>query len=327
MTRLAAVLRCVAAVASLACMSAYAADAYPVSTLRIIVPFGASSGPDPVARVIGERLAEQMGINVIVENREGAGGQVGALAAAAAPANGSVILIVASPPFASTPFLQKKPAYDPVTQFTPIARALTTPLMLIGSKLAPFTTFDEMREYAKRNPGKLNYASSGTGTGSHLAMEQVKLAAGLDIAFVPYKNTGQQMTDLIGGQVQLNVPSVAGAISQVKAGNVRALAVGSAKRSPLMPEVPTFAEATGQADMEAVVWYGFLGPRGMPDAVVARLSSEISKALASPKMVALIESMGAEYAYQPPGEFVETVRRGVADARRMIEHLKIPLND
>ena len=308
--------------------AAIAQERYPVSTLKIIVPFGASSGPDPVGRRLAERLAEQMGITVVVENREGAGGSLGAQAVANAPADGSVILIVASPPFASAPFLQKRPAYDPVAHFTPIARVLTTPLMLVASKHAPFTNFDEFREYAKRHPGKLNYASSGTGSGSHLFMESLKMAAGnLDVTFVPYKSTGQQMTDVIGGQVQLNVPSVAGAIQQVKAGNVRALAVGSARRSPLMPDVPTFAEASGTPGLEATVWYGIFGPRGMPDAVAQRLSAEIGRAIATPQITALLESMGAEPAFQGSAEFVQTVARGVGDARRLIDALKLPPQD
>lgn len=328
MKRCATALGCLWAAFTLASLPALAAEPYPVSTLRIVVPFGASSGPDPVGRRIGERLAEQMGITVVVENREGVGGRLGALHVANAPADGSVILIVASPPFASAPYMQKKPAYDPVVQFTPIARVLTTPLMLVSYKQAPFANYEEMRDYAKRNPGLLNYASSGIGTGSHLSMESLKLASGnLDITFVPYKSTGQQMTDVIGGQVQLNMPSVAGGYPQVKAGNVRALAVGSARRSALMPEVPTFAEASGQAGLEAVVWYGFFGPRGMPEAVVSRLSAEIGKAVATPQMTALIEAMGAEPAYQPNAEFALTLARGVVDARKLIEFLKIPLSD
>lgn len=328
MKRYAVALSCLLAVSALTSIPARAADPYPISTLRIVVPFGPSSGPDPVARKIGAELAAQMGITVIVENREGAGGRLAAQAVANAPADGSVILIVASPPFASAPLMQKKPSYDPIANFTPIARVLSTPLMLIASKHAPFTTFQEMREYAKRNPGKLNYASSGTGSGSHLSMEALKLAAGgLDIVFVPYKSTGQQMTDVIGGQVYLNVPSVAGGFPQVKAGNVRALAVGSAKRSRLMPDVPTFAEASGKPGLEAMVWYGFFGPRGMSEAVANRLSSEIEKAIATAQMTEQIESMGAEPAYQSPAEFAQTLRRGVMDARELIDYLKIPLQD
>lgn len=305
--------------------SAKAQTAYPAQSLRIIVPFGASSGPDPVARRIGERLAEQLRIPVVIENKEGAGGQVGALAIATAPPNGSVIGLIASPPFSSVPYFHKTPSYDPVGQFTPIARVLTTPLMIVGNKNAPFTNFSEMREYAKKNPGKLNYATSGTGSASFLSMEGVKLAMGMDITSVPYKSTGQQMTDVIAGVVQLNVVSVAGGFPQVKAGNVRAIAVGSAKRNPLMPSVPTIAEASGRPELDATVVYGFVGPRGMPEAIVNQLSAEIAQAIASPQIVSMIESMGADSAYQAPAEFGETIRKSVVNSKEVIQALKLPL--
>lgn len=307
--------------------SAHAADSYPVSTLRIIVPFGVSSASDPVARRLGDLLSKQMDITVVVENREGGSGLLGSMLVANSPPNGSIVIMVANPPFAAVPLLQKKPAYDPEAQFTPIARVMTSALMVVGSKHAPFKTFDEMREYAKRNPGKLNYASSGTGSASHLNMEALKLATGLEATFVPYKNTGQQMTDVIGGQIQLNVPSLPGGYPQVKAGNVIGLAVGSLKRSALMPEVPTFAEVSGQPGLEAVVWYGIMGPRGMPPAVVSRLSAEIGKAVANPQLIALIESIGAEPHYQPSEEFSLGIKRGIASARKLIDYLKIPLQD
>lgn len=305
----------------------HAAEPYPVPTLRILVPFGASSASDPVARKLGELLSKQMDITVVVENREGGSGLVGSVAAANSPPNGSTVILVANPPFAAVPLLQKKPAYDPDAQFTPIARVMTSALMVVGTKHAPFSNFAELREYSKRNPGKLNYASSGTGSASHLNMEALKLATGLDATFVPYKNTGQQMTDVIGGQVQLNVPSLPGGYPQVKAGTVHPIAVGSLKRSKLMPDVPTFAEVSGQAGLEAVVWYGVLGPRGMPPAVVSRLSTEIGKAVANPQLIALIETIGAEPDFQPTEVFARSIKTGIGNARKMIELLKIPLQD
>ena len=328
MIKCAAALRCgLAAMASFIVASAFAADAYPAKQIRIIVPFGTSSGLDPVARAIGERMAEQMATPVVIENREGAGGQLGVLAAAAAPADGSTIVLVVSPPFAAAPYLQKRPAYDPVANFTPIARVVTTPLMLIASNHAPFKTFADMVDYARLNPGKLNYASAGIGTASHLKMEQLKLALGLDIAFVPYKSTGQQMTDTIGGQVQLSMPSLAGGLPQVTGGNVRALAVGSLQRSPLLPDVPTFAEASRVPELEAVVWYGFMAPRGLSEPLVARLSAEIEKALASSQMAKVAASMGAERAFQGPADFAATLQRSADEARKLIGELKIAPQD
>jgi tripartite-type tricarboxylate transporter receptor subunit TctC len=323
-----AALRALGTALALLWTSAHAAEPYPVPTLRIIVQFGSSSASDPVARKLAELLAKQMDITTIVENREGGSGLIASLAAANASPNGGTVIMVAGPsPFATVPLLQKKPAYDPEAQFTPIARVMSSALILVGSKHAPFTTYAEMRDYAKRNPGKLSYASSGVGSASHLSMESLKMTAGLDIKFVPYKNTGQQMTDTIGGQIELNVPSLPGGYPHVKSGAVRALAVGSLKRSALMPDVPTFAEVTGQPDLEAAVWYGILGPRGMPPAVVSRLSTEIGKALATPQMISLIESLGAEPSYMPNEEFSANLKRSVTNVRKLVEHLNLPLQE
>lgn len=310
------------------CASAVAADAYPHRQLKIIVPFGSSSGLDPVARTIGERLASQMGISVIVENREGAGGQIGVMAAVAAPPDGGTIVLVVHPPYAAAPYLKKKAPYDPRVDLTPIAKVINTPLMLIASNASGIKSVAEMVDRARENPGKLSYGSSGTGTASHLKMEQIKMLLGnLDIKFVPYRSTGQQMTDTIGGQIDLSLPSLSGGFSQVKSGLVRALAVGSAKRSPLLPDVPTFAEAAGKPGVEAVVWYGFMGPKGLPAPIINRLSSEIEKALQSPEMTKLIDTLGAERAYQNPAEFAALVRDSAEEARVLQEVLKLPLQD
>jgi tripartite-type tricarboxylate transporter receptor subunit TctC len=316
-------LQTLALVLSLGLTASVHADTYPVNSLRIIVPFGNSSGLDPIARRIGERLGEQMNIKVTVENREGASGQVGVMAAVAAPPDGSTIVLVVNPPFAALPYMRKKPPYEPLVDLTPIARVVITPLMLIASNLSPFKTFDEMEQVAKKNPGKLNYGSSGVGTASHLKMEQLKLLKALDIKFVPYKSTGQQMTDTIGGQIELSMPSVAGGVGQVQAGLVQALAVGSSKRIPLLPKVPTLAEATGQANFEAVVWYGFMGPKGMPAPIVARLAAEIEKALESPAMVKIAESMGADRAFLGPVPFTDMLRKDAENTRDLIQKLNI----
>lgn len=316
------------AIAAWAPAAVRAAEPYPVPTLRILVPFGSSSASDPVARKLAELLAAQMEITTVVENREGGSGLLASLAVANAPPNGGTILMVAGPsPFASVPLLQKKAAYDPETQFMPIARVMTSGLILVGSKHAPFATFAELRDQARRNPGKFSYASSGVGSASHLGMEALKLAAGIDIKFVPYKNTGQQMTDVIGGQIELNFPSFPGGYPQVKAGTVRALAVGTLKRSPLLPDVPTFAEVSGQPDLEAAVWYGIVGPRGLPPAVVSRLSAEIGKAMSSPQLTSLIESMGADPSYMGHEEFAANFKRSVGGVRKLVETLKIPAQD
>lgn len=303
------------------------AQTYPPNSLRIIVPFGSSSGLDPVARRIGERLAEQMHIPVVVENREGASGQVGVMAAVSAPPDGRTIVLVVNPPFAALPYMRRKPAYDPLTDLVPIARVVNTPLMLIASTHAPFKTFEEMEQAARAQPGKFNYGSAGAGTASHLKMEQFKLAKNLNIGFVPYKSTGQQMTDTIGGQLDLSMPSLAGGLPQVQAGRVRALAIGSLKRNPLLPAVPTFAEGTGQPDFEAVVWYGFMGPKGMPAQFVNILAAEIEKALDTPAMAKTAETLGAERAFMGPVAFGEMLRKDAESTRILIQRLNLPMQD
>lgn len=320
-------LQAAAAVLCLGVAPSLHADTYPAKSLRIIVPFGASSGLDPIARRIGERLAEQMNIPVIVENREGASGQVGVMAAVAAPADGSTIVLVVNPPFAALPYMRKKPAYDPLADLTPIARVVNTPLMLIASNHAPFKTFEEMVQEAKKRPGKLNYGSAGAGTASHLKMEQVKLLKGLNIVFVPYKSTGQQMTDTIGGQIDLSLPSLAGGLPMVQGGQVRALAIGSSKRSSLLPGVPTIAEATGQANLEAVVWYGFMAPKGTPAPIVDKLAAEIEKALDTPEMAKTAETIGAERAFLGPVNFAAMLRKDAEETRGLIQQLKLMLED
>jgi len=289
------------------------------------VPFGPGSGPDPVARRMAERLTEQLGIPVVIETREGAGGQVGSQAIANALPNGATIGVVASPPFTSVPNFQKRPSYDPETQFTHIARLMTTPLMIVSSMHAPFTNFAEMQDYAKKNPGKLSYATSGSGSASFLSMETVKLAAGINVLAVPYKSNAQQMTDTIGGTVHMNVVSLAGSLQQVRAGAVRALAVGSEKRSPVLPNVPTLAEVTGKADLDAVVAYGVIGPRGIPEALVNRLAAEMQKALETPQMIQFAESSGAMMGFQGPAQWSASVRKSVLNARQVIQTLNLPL--
>ncbi len=300
-----------------------AADAYPNKPVRIIVPFGASSGLDPVARALAERLAAQTGTGFFVENREGAGGMVGVKAGAAAAPDGYTILMVVHPPFAAAPYLQRTVPYDPIKDFAPIARVSTTPLILIANNDAPFKTLAEMIGYARQNPGKLNYASSGVGTASHLYMEQIKLALNLGISFTPYKSTGQQMIDTIAGQVHMSLPSLIGGMPQVTAGKVRLLAVGTGNRHANLPDTPTFAEGFNQPGFEAVVWYGFVGPRGMPDAVVAKINAEMATALESPQLTKLLQVAGAERAHTSPAGFAELIQKGANDAQKIIKALNI----
>jgi tripartite-type tricarboxylate transporter receptor subunit TctC len=311
----------IAAASLLVCSHAFAQTAsWPARSVKIIVPFGPGTGLDTMARAYAERLGEQTGGNFVVENREGAGGTIGAIATARAAADGYTIMFTAHAPFAVAPFMQAGTTYDPSADFTPITKVAMIPMVLVTGAGSSFKTFAEMAAQAKAEPGKLDYASSGVGTPSHLNVEVIKLEQGLDIIPVPYKSTSQAMTDLIGGQVPLYMPSFPAALPQMKAGKIRGLAIGSAQRSKIMPDIPTVAEVLGKPGMTAVVWYGFLAPKGLPADVVARLDVEISKAAASPRIVAAIDKIGADAVLVGPSNFAKDIQ---ADATRSRELLRV----
>lgn len=320
------IVRALAAVglAALAPLGAQAQGSWPAGKpVKIVVPFGAGTGLDVVARGFAERLGEQLKAPFVVENKEGAGGTVGALAVAHAPNDGNTLLFTAHGPFALAPYLQSGAAYDPVTDFAPIAKVAVIPMVLVTGGNSRFRTFADMVAEAKANPGKLNFASSGLGTPSHLNVEVIKRELNLDIVAVPYKSTSQAMTDVIGGQLPLYMPSFPAALPQLKAGQVRGLAIGSSKRSPLMPDIPTVAELLRQPGLEASVWYGFLAPKGTSPEIVNRLQSEIAKAAATPKITGLLDKAGAEPALLAPREFSQQIARDAESSRKLLQALGV----
>lgn len=269
------------------------AQPFPSKPIRIIVPFGAGSGTDILARVVGERIAETLGQPVVAENREGAGGLVGAQAAQKSPADGYTIMMAANP-FVVAPHLQANLPYDVNRDFTPVAKIGVLPMALVTAANSPYRSVAELVEFAKANPGKLNYANSGKGSPSHLEMELIKQSLGLQIQDIPYKSVGQAMTDTLSGQVALYFPTVPAAFAQFKAGKLRILGVGGTRRSAQAPEVPTLAEALGKPGWEAAVWYGFVGPAGMPRDAVTRLQDAILKAMEHPGARERIQNAGTE---------------------------------
>ncbi|MGE0803083.1 MAG: Bug family tripartite tricarboxylate transporter substrate binding protein [Lautropia sp.] len=295
---------------------------FPSHPLKIIVPFGPGTGLDVLGRGYAERLAEQLKVPVVVENRDGAGGTIGAVAVARSQPDGSTIVFSANAPFSVAPLLQAK-SYDPIADFAPIARVAVIPMVLVTGAQSQFKTLADVIAYAKANPGKLDYASSGVGTASHLAVELIKQKAGVNISAVPYKSTAQAMTDLMGGHLPLYMPSLPAALGQIKSGQIRALAVGSLKRSPVVPDVPTVAELLGQPDAEASVWYGFLAPKATPQAIVDRLSVEILKASATPQIVAMMEKTGAQAAPGRPSDLAAQIKKDVDESGKLFDSLGI----
>ena len=269
------------------------AQAFPAKPIKLIVPFGAGSGTDVLARIVGERISETLGQPVVAENREGAGGLVGAQAVQKSPGDGYTIMMAANP-FVVAPHLQATLPYDVNKEFTAIARIGVLPMALVTATSSPYKSVAELVEFAKANPGKLNYANSGRGSPSHLEMELIKQNLGLQIQDVPYKSVGQAMNDTLGGQVALYFPTVPAAYAQMKGGKLRILGIGSTRRSTQAPDVPTLAEALGKPGYEASVWYGFVGPSGMPREATVKLQDAILKALAHPEAKDRIEKSGTD---------------------------------
>jgi tripartite-type tricarboxylate transporter receptor subunit TctC len=302
---------------------AWAQPEWPSRPIRIIVPFGAGTGLDVMARGFAQRLGEQTGTAVVVENKEGAGGTIGAVAAMRAPADGYTLLFTANGPFTVAPYMQEAATYDPATDFTPITKVALIPMVLVTGKNSRFKRFEDVVAEARAHPGKLDYASSGVGTPSNMNVEVIKQKLGLDIVAVPYKSTGQAMTDLISGQTALYMPSFPAALTQLKAGQARGLAIGSAKRSKLMPDIPTVAELLKEPGLEASVWYGFLAPKGLSPELTARIHEALAKAAASPQIEALTSTLGAEAVLVGPREFREQVRRDAEGSRKLLQSLGV----
>lgn len=307
--------------------AATAQDRWPGKPVKIIVPFSPGTGLDAIGRGFAERLAEQTGATVTVENREGAGGLIGTVAAARAPADGLTLVFTAHAPFAVAPYMQTGASYDPVKDFVPVAKVATIAMVLVTGRDSAFKQFDEVAKQAKAQPGKLSYATTGLGTPSHLIVESIKRELGLDIVAIPYKNTGQAMTDVVSNRVALYMPSFPAAVPMLKSGQLRGLAIGAAKRSPIAPDVPTVAEVLKRPDAEAMTWYGFLAPAGTPTSVVERWHGEIAKAAASSQVKDLYARLGVEPVLEGPQEFRDHVRRDAEISRQLLATLNLKAAD
>lgn len=297
----------------------FAQGNWPTKPIRLIIPFGPGSGLDSLGRTFAESLGEQLKTPIVVENKEGAGGSIGAMATARSAADGYTIMLTAHAPFAIAPYVQTSKTYDPKEDFTPIAKVAVTPMLLVTGSSSPFKTFDDVVRNAKANPGKLSYASSGIGTPSHLHMEVIKHELGLNMVDVPYKNTGQALSDVMGDQVPLYMPSFPAALSLVKSGKLRALAIGSSTRSPVLPDVPTLSELLKRPKLEATVWYGFLAPKGLSPDITQRLYKEIAIAVATPKVIDRIEKLGAGGVLVDPKAFDSEIRRDADSAHSLLK--------
>ena len=286
------------------------AQNFPTKPIRFIVPFPAGGGADLWARVIGQKLTDAWGQNVIVDNRSGASGIIGTELASKAVPDGYTLLMGTTGTHATNPVVFSKLPYDSIKHFAPISNFVDTPFMLVAHPSVPVKSLKDLIGLAKTRPGQLNYASFGNGSSAHLAGELFKTAAKLDIVHVPYRGGPPAMVDLLGGQVSMMFNSLPAVIPHVKSRRLRGIAVASATRAKGMPDIPTFAEA-GLPGIEAGSWYGVFAPAGTPKAVVARLNSEIVKMLKSPDVQQRLATEGADPIGNSPEEFAAQVKRDI----------------
>ena len=274
-------------------------ETYPARPVRILVPNTAGSAMDTVTRMLSQRFTEAWGQQVVVDNRPGAGGMLGVDIAARAPADGYTLLFASSASLVILPLLQKVP-YDAYRDFAPISLIVISPQMLVASPTLPATTVEELVALAKAKPRTLHCASPGTGTSNHLGCEMLKVMGGIDIVHVPYKGTSPAITDVMGGQVQFMFNSMPAVWPLAKAGKLRAIAIGGAKRSPAAPNVPALAETL--PGFQCSTWYAMLVPRGTPKTIVTRVNAELVKMLNDPPFAKRISDGGQDPAPGTPDE-------------------------
>jgi tripartite-type tricarboxylate transporter receptor subunit TctC len=277
------------------------ATQYPVRPVRVVVPYSPGGSSDTVARILGQKLADTLGQQFVVDNRPGAAGSLGREIVARAAPDGYTLLIGDSPHTINVHVLKHVP-YDPIKDFTPITLLATAPQVMVVNPGFPAQNLKEFIAAATAAPGKFNYGSGGTGAVTHLTGELFKLAAKVNIVHVPYKSIANAMTDVIGGQVQIAFPTIPGAVPHVRANRVRALALSSTKRAAALPEVPTFDE-NGISGMIVTNWFGLFGPARLPASTVAVLHKGISDVMGAPDVKARFASLSLETALTSPQEF------------------------
>jgi tripartite-type tricarboxylate transporter receptor subunit TctC len=295
-----------------------AAQAYPSKPIRFVVPYPPGGPLDTVARLTAQKVSEAVKQPVIADNKPGAGGNIGADIVAKSPADGYTILMGAVATHAINPALYASIPYDPVRDFAPVTQLASTPNILIVHPSIPASNVREFIAYAKANPGKLNFGSGSAGSAGHLAGELFKTMAGIEMTHVPYKGAAPAMQDLVGGQIQLMFDNLASALGQVRAGKVKGLAVTTAKRTSLAPDLPTIAES-GLPGFDINTWFGVFVPAGTPPDVVDRLHAEFTRALAAPDVREKMLNLGAEPVGSRPEEFAAYIKQEAQKYARVIK--------
>ena len=294
-----------------------AAQSYPQKPVRLVVGVPAGGTTDVVARLVGQKIGEQLGQQVVIDNRGGAGGNIGAELVAKAPPDGYTLFLATIGTMTINPNLYRKMPFDTLRDFAAISQLTSMPQLLVVHPSVPVKTVKELISYAKSRPGQLNFASGGSGTAIHLAGELFKTMANVDMAHVAYKGGGPAMTDLIGGQVSLMFDQILTALPHVQSGRLRALGVTTGKRSPAAPDTPTIAEA-GLPGYAVTTWHGLLAPAGTPGEIVNRPSTETAKALQSPDIRDRFAAQGVDAVSSTPEQFAAMMKSELEKWRKVI---------
>lgn len=301
-----------------------ASQAYPTKPIRLIVAFPPGGSTDIVARLVGQKLSERVGQQVVVDNRGGAGGTIGTEMAARATPDGYTLTMGTTSTHVIAPAIFPNVKYDPVKDFAPITLVASTPYLLVVHPAVKARTLKEFIALVKSQPGKLNYASAGSGTTTQIAMEMLKLASGIDIVHVPFKGNGPAGAATMGGQVQALFGSMPAVLPHAKAGRLHPIAVGTGKRSSALPEVPTVAES-GFPGFEVSLWLGFFSPKGAPGPVLKKLYGELTTVAKSPEMKEPFERNGADPVTTTPAELSKLMTVELDKYRKVIKAANITL--
>lgn len=293
------------------------AQTYPTQPIKLVVPYPAGGGTDFFARTIGAKLSEQLGQQVVIENKPGAATIIGAESVSHAPADGYTMLLGDTATFAVNPTLYKKLPYDPLKDFEPVTLTGRFALLLVANLAVPVNNAAELIKLAKLKPGELNYGSPGPGSPHHLAMESLKQRTGISVVHVPYKGAAPAVQDLLGGQIPMMFLDLATGGPLIKAGKIKALAVASPKRIAPLPDVPTLSEA-GVADFEAWAWQGIVVPAKTPKDIVARLNDAFAKAIADPAVRQKIVEAGIDPLHSTPQQFTDYMKSESAKWAKVI---------
>jgi tripartite-type tricarboxylate transporter receptor subunit TctC len=291
---------------------------YPTKPIRLIVPFAAGGPMDIMSRALGERLTAILAQQVVVDNRGGAGGSIGAEIVARSAPDGYTLLTGHIGTHAINVSLYPKLGYDPVKDFAPVSMIATLPLGLFVNASVPAKSVGELIALAKSGPGQINFASAGSGGPTHMAGEMFKATAGIDIVHVPYKGNAAALADLVAGRVQMMFSNLLTATPHVKAGRLRAIAISSAKRSPQAPDLPTISES-GVPGYDLTPWYGIFAPAGTPKAIVTRLNREVGQILNASDMKERFRTQGVDLVTSTPEEFASLIRREIPKWREVVK--------